>query len=338
MIRVIENKTDWDVFLLALEPNTFLQSWAWGETQKKVGEGVLRLGVFDGEQQVAAALILIVNARRGRHYLIPHGPIVSDEKKYQECLKEIVSWLKKRATQDKVVALRVAPLIIDTKQSREIFQSFGFRFAPIHVHTELTWVLNIKPASDELLRGMRKTTRQAITKALNSSLTAEVVRDVSAVERFLPLYQETRQRHGFVPFDKKYLGAELGAFLAGQQAFSVFAQLDGRDVAAGIFIKFGPTVFYHHGASIKVPGNLPAAHLVQWAAIQEAKKLGAKQFNFWGIAPDNAPKHPFAGITVFKKGFGGEALNYLHAQDLPLSPGYFKLWVVDTIRRYKRGF
>lgn len=338
MIKEITNSADWDKFLLDISPNTFLQAWAWGEVQREVGEGVLHLGIFEGDRQIGAALVLTVNAKRGRHYLIPHGPIVADESQYQAILAEVVEDLKARGRKANMAAIRVAPLILDNADSRKVFSALGFKFAPLHVHTELTWVLNLKPAPDELLRGMRKTTRQAITKAANSNLKTEIIRDQSALDRFSPLYNETRQRHGFIPFSKKYLHSELSEFLKNDNAYAVFVSLEGRDVAAGIFIRFGQTVFYHHGASIKIPGNLPAAHLVQWTAIQEAKQLGCGRFNFWGIAPDNQPSHPFAGITVFKKGFGGEALDYLHAQDLPLSWTYWSLWLVDKYRKIKRGF
>jgi len=62
-------------------------------------------------------------------------------------------------------------------------------------------------------------------------------------------------------------------------------------------------------------------------------------YNFWGIAPDgSSPKHPFAGITHFKKGFGGKQIDLLRCQDLPLAPKYYINWGVETLRRLKRGF
>ena len=41
-------------------------------------------------------------------------------------------------------------------------------------------------------------------------------------------------------------------------------------------------------------------------------------------------------FLVFKKGFGGFQTDYLHAQDLPLSFGYWINWAIENFRRRKR--
>jgi len=67
---------------------------------------------------------------------------------------------------------------------------------------------------------------------------------------------------------------------------------------------------------------VPAAYLLQWEAIREVKSRGCKLYNFWGIS-DERRNHPWAGLTLFKKGFGGFSKEYLLAQDLPLRPFYW---------------
>jgi lipid II:glycine glycyltransferase (peptidoglycan interpeptide bridge formation enzyme) len=337
-IRLITSSEIWEKIILPWQPNTFLQSWEWGETQTKDKETVQRLAVYQDNQPIAAANVILVNARRGRHYLIPHGPLFSHPQYFQSGLESIIDYLKNTAFQDKAIALRVAPLQISSPQTKSVYAKFGFRPAPLHVHTELTWILDITPNPDTIQANMRKTTRHAIHKAAKAGITCEVLTDPAALNRFWPLYVSTRQRHGFVPFSQKFLRAQWDAFSQTNRVFAVIASHQNHDVAAGIFIHYANTVFYHHGASIKLPSNLPAAQMLQWCAINEAKKRNATRYNFWGIAPDNQPNHPFAGITIFKKGFGGQAINYLHAQDLPLSLGYWRLWLIDTYRKHKRGF
>ena len=70
--------------------------------------------------------------------------------------------------------------------------------------------------------------------------------------------------------------------------------------------------------------------------IQEAKKRGCTLYNFWGVSPDNKPKHPWAGLSLFKKGFGGFEETYLHAQDKPLTKKYWLNYIIETVRRLKR--
>ena len=75
-----------------------------------------------------------------------------------------------------------------------------------------------------------------------------------------------------------------------------------------------------------------------WEAIREAKKRGCVTFNFWGIAPQGDRKHPWAGLTFFKTGFGGYERNYIHAHDLPLTQRYWVNYIIESVRRIKRGF
>ena len=108
-------------------------------------------------------------------------------------------------------------------------------------------------------------------------------------------------------------------------------------LASAIIMYYGHQGAYHHGASI--PTKIPASYLLQWEAIKEAKQRGKKFYNFWGIAPDDAPaSHPFKGITLFKTGFGGQKYELLPCQDLPLSFKYNLTRVIELVRKKKRGF
>lgn len=337
-IKEIDNKDSWNNYLLLLHPNTFLQSWEWGQVQRHSGEGIQYLGMFENETQVGAALVLTVNARRGRHLFIPHGPLSKNEQTTRNCLPALIDYCRAKARDVRAGALRIAPLLLTTPENTTFFKQLGFRPAPLHVHTELTWVLDINKSEEELRAGMRKTTRHAIKKAQQAGITIDIQRDPAALERFFPLYTTTKHRHDFTPFSQSFLREQVQQFAQDNRVYLCFAQHEGKDLAGAIIVHFGTTAFYHHGASRKIPSHLPASQLLQWESIREAKRRGATRYNFWGIAPDNQPNHPFAGITTFKKGFGGYALDYMHAQDLPLSPSYTTLWLVDTYRKWKRGF
>lgn len=345
-IREITDRATWESFVLGQQTCTFLHSWEWGEVQRATGESVQRLGVFEDEQLVAVALVILVKAKRGYHYLIPHGPISAPGAEMGEVLSVLRSYLDTRSQKDKAVALKIAPLLEAGPEHEQLFKQGKFMPSPLHSHAELTWVLDITTPLDQLLDGMRKTTRHAIKKAEAAGVTTEIITDASALERFWPLYEQTKQRHGFVPWSRETIAGQLCIFGEHDRIFTVIARYRREDVAAAICPVYGGTTFYYHGASKKLPSSVPAAQLLQWAAIQEAKRRGCNHYNFWGIAPSSVkatdgkpdPKHPFAGITTFKKGFGGRAVNYLHAQEIPLSLWYMKLWLVDVWRKYRRGF
>jgi lipid II:glycine glycyltransferase (peptidoglycan interpeptide bridge formation enzyme) len=125
------------------------------------------------------------------------------------------------------------------------------------------------------------------------------------------------------------------------------ARYDGSVIAASIHMHCGRETSYHHGASDSMHAKIPASYLLQWRAIQDAKKRGDRVYNFWGIAPQTASSdgssthqssHPFAGVTLFKTGFGGEIKNLAHAMDLPLSSRYYVTRGIEFIRKWRRGF
>ncbi|PIT97854.1 MAG: hypothetical protein COT71_03840, partial [Candidatus Andersenbacteria bacterium CG10_big_fil_rev_8_21_14_0_10_54_11] len=206
MLKEITDRRQWNQFLLRIEPNTFLHSWEWGQVQQTAGEAVRYLGFFSAshsQQQTGAALVVTVNARRGRHYLIPHLPAEAVARaggpSPREFLNELVPYLKSRAKQDGAVALRIAPLLKNTPAHQQVLRSFGFRPAPMHVHAELTWIIDIEKTDAELLAGMRKTTRHAIRKAEQAGVAIDLINDPDeALARFWPLYEQTRARHGFI--------------------------------------------------------------------------------------------------------------------------------------------
>lgn len=337
-VSSINSAANWESFLARCKPNTFLQSWAWGKVQRGLSEQVKYLGFYSGSTQVAVALVILVNAKRGRHYLIPHGPILLPGVDVGAVVRALTVFLRSCAGSDGATAMRIAPLFLQNDDTENLFKQLKFISAPLHVHAERTWLLDITGSEEKLLSGMRKTTRQAINKAAQAGVQIDIINDRSALDRFWPLYETTRTRHGFVPWSREALSLQLEQFGANNQIYTVLARYQQQDLAAAICINYGSTVFYYHGASGNVFKEIPAAQLVQWHAILEARRRKAGHYNFWGIAPENQPKHPFAGITTFKKGFGGQALDYMHARDLPFTWGYLRLWLIDSFRKWRRGF
>ena len=77
-----------------------------------------------------------------------------------------------------------------------------------------------------------------------------------------------------------------------------------------------------------------APYLVQWESILEAKKRGCVNYDFGGTAPEGSVKHPWAGITRFKKGFGGREVSFIGAYDLPLNKRWY--WIYKVARGLNR--
>lgn len=333
-IREISDKKIWEDFVLSQPNNSFFQSWDWGEVQEALRYKIWRLGISDKNKLVGAAQVVKVTARRGRFLHLRHGPILGKwQAKY---LDPLVEEIKKIGNQENVWFIRISPLIEKSEKNQQFFQQRGFRPAPIHGQdAELAWVLDITRSEDEILAGMRKTTRYLVRKA--QKLGVEVIEGQTEqdLDVFLRLYQKTAQRQDFVPHqgleeEWKILGREnlVRLYLAKYQEIVL---------AGALIIFYGDQVVYHHSGADRL-SDIPATYALLWEAIQKAKKEGKSIFNFWGIAPFDKPHHPWKGLTLFKTGFGGETKEYIHAQDLPLSPFYWLTWLVESTRRIKKGY
>lgn len=327
----VREKDMWEDFILSHAPHALFQSWRWGEVQKKSGEEVDRFGLYDGKELVGIAQIIVVAAKRGTFLHVRHGPVWKDQKYWSEFSR----LMRDMAQKEGAWFIRISPLIPPTSENKQILNNHGFYPAPIHeVDAERCWILDLTESEEELLLGMRKTTRYEIRLAQKSGVSVRLSADPKELKHFFQLYEATSQRHGFVGHTA--IKEEFEVFIQDGNAVLLLGQYNGTVTAAAIVLFYGGQAIYHHGAS--KPSKLPVSHLVQWEAIREAKKRGMKLYNFWGIAPEDKPNHPWRGITLFKKGFGGREVTYIHAHDLPVSPLYVIPKTVETIRRIMKGY
>ena len=195
-------------------------------------------------------------------------------------------------------------------------------------------MLDLGPSEDAILAGMRKTVRYEIRHAEKDGIEVFSTTNPEYLKEFFALYAQTSTRQGFVPHTG--IREEFEVFTKKHQAVLYLGKAGGQTLSAAIILYYGNQAIYHHGAS--VPSKLPVSSVIQWEAIREAKKRGMNVYNFWGIAPENSLKHPWRGITLFKKGFGGREINYIHAQDLAISPMYVLPRTVELVRRISRGY
>lgn len=331
IIKEITDKNTWEDFFSQIEEKTFLQSFNWGEFQKDLGEKVWRLGIYENELIAVCSVVKVV-AKRGTFLLVSHP-----HKMEKDVLRFLIEELKKIS--EGCHFIRFCPLYERNKESKEMFSSLGFKKAPIHVHPELTWKLNLENSEEDLLKGMRKTTRYLIKQGgKNEDLEIIKSRDVKDIKIFNDIYQETVKRHHFHPFSLNYLEKEFLNFK--DNAVIFLAKYKGEYIASSIVIFWSGIGFYHQGASSQKYPKIPASYLMQWQAILEARNRGCKSYNFWGIADtkteEELKKHPWKGLTLFKKGFGGYRKDYLKTQDLPLSFRYNIIRLFEKIRKAKR--
>ncbi len=298
----------WENFLLA-QPNTiFVQSPEYAEFYRNMDEEGRIWGVFNevGEL-VAGTLIISVHARRGNFWLLPYGPIISSKivgVDQAVIFSFLVQLLKQEAKKAQMDFVRVSPFIATSdKVMAEAFVVNKFIRSPLHILAEHTWLLDIAPSEEDLLKNMEKNHRNLIRRCEKEGVRVEISTDPEAVEEFNRMHDVTVKRHNFHRFPNGYVRKEFNA-LAPKNAAVIKAYLpDGTLDAVGIFMFYGTMSCYRHAASLMSDKHLPTSYAVQWAAIKEAKK-GDAQFIIFGVLLHLVPKRIilFTELRILKKG------------------------------------
>jgi peptidoglycan pentaglycine glycine transferase (the first glycine) len=69
------------------------------------------------------------------------------------------------------------------------------------------------------------------------------------------------------------------------------------------------------GASMEAQRNVMAPYLLHFEIMRRAKAVGFKEYDFWGVAPENEPNESWYDISVFKRKFGGREVNLIPPLD-----------------------
>lgn len=331
-IKEIVEKKVWEDFIASREEANFLQSWYWGEFQQRLGRQIHRTGIYKKNKLVGVMLSIEENAKRGKYLIVPGGPIIDWED--QELIDCSFSEMKRIAKQQKLAFVRIRPQVIENENSKKVFEQNGARLSPMHLTADLTYQLDITKSEEELLSNMRKATRYEIRKAEKLGINVTSSKNESNIKKFYELQLNTAKRQKFVPFSYDFFNQQFKTFFENDLALIFTATFEDKVLAQAFIIFYNSEAVYHYGVSTEDGRKYPGAYLLQWEAIKEAKKRGIKKYNFWGVAPIENTSHRFSGVSLFKRGFGGEDVQYLHAHDLIISyPKYIFNFVVESIRK-----
>lgn len=334
-IRPVTNKNEWRAFVGSHEPYSMLQAWNWGDFEEKQEHEVLRLGLYEGDELIGTGLYTIVRSRRANYIVTHSGPLIDwdDKSQFEMFHTYVLSYCREH----KLDFMRFrAPLLYDETRREELL-AFGYKSAPMYFNAEYTIVLDISKSEDELLHAMRKNTRYYVRRSEKEGVTVRVSTDVSDIEILFDVYQKTVERQHFVPYNKEFFYHEFESFVRDELIEILVAEKDGVPLAAAFLVYYDDTAFYHHSGSVRTDPDVYAQYALQWALITRAKERGCKRYDFWGVAPTDDPKHPRAGLTLFKRGFGGERVRWMNTLDYPVNRlKYWIMWLYVKLERWQK--
>ncbi|KKP29209.1 MAG: hypothetical protein UR15_C0020G0004 [Parcubacteria group bacterium GW2011_GWA2_31_28] len=165
-----------------------------------------------------------------------------------------------------------------------------------------TYLINLQNKSnDDLWNNMEKRSRTAIRKAKKNNISIKQIHTLYDLKEYYKLHCETYKRTKAKPHPFSY----FKIIYEKKWANIFFAYLEDKLIATLNVSIFKNNALYWTSASDHKFSSLGANNLLQWHAIKWAKSKGCKWYDS-GEAILNTDNSKFAGLTKFKKSFGGE--------------------------------
>lgn len=304
---------DWNKRVEGLDGG-FLQSREWGQFQLAIGRK-LHFG-YDTNW----AWLAVERSGRGIRYLLAsYGPLVLVDTAFEPA----IAHLAKLGQELKVDFVRFEPQAHTT--ATNLIKLGAQKIAP--VQPEQTWVLDLTHSEETLRHGLASGHRNRINGAEKRGVTIYATQDLDELPDFLRLLDDTARHSHIKNHPAAYYQTMAETLISLGVAQFYVASVNGQKVSISLVYDWHGIRYYTHTGNDQVLNRqYHASVYLVWQMILEAKKAGLQWFDFWGIAPSDEPNHPWAGITAFKKGFGGKQIDYLGTWDLPLREAKYQLY------------
>lgn len=336
------------------------QTPEWGHFQSKV-PGREKYWIIVLEEKLTPKILagtLLVRQALPHGYCwlyAPRGPLLDydDSQVAHSQMSALLAEIKKIANKEKAIFLRVDPLIQSFSKSARADSPLHFPHFRQNIHgfqPDHTLILDLTKSEEELLSEMKPKGRYNIKLAEKKGVT--IYKSTNLVA-FYQILGETTSRDGFHGHDLNFYQNMLENL--GHRATLYLAEYEGKIIAGALNTFYKDTATYYYGASSNAYRNVMAPYLLHWQAIKEAKAAGYTKYDFFGIAPTHElsecasqqaspqgtdpkrPKgaevknHPWAGVTEFKKKFGGTEVSYQLPQEFVFKKSLYLLY-----RAYKK--
>lgn len=312
-----------------------LQSWEWGEFRQQTGLKVERLGFFDQGQLLKAFQLTfhqlpILNQAIG---YFPKGPEPDPDQ---------IAALQQLAKKHRALFIKLEPNVKKPlEQAAENNPSITFlKQYPVEegrpLFTRYTFQLDLSSSEEELLAKMTSKTRYNLRLAEKKGVRVYEDSSDAGLEAYLQILAETTDRQGFYAHSPDYFRKMWATLKSGGMMHLFRADYQGQTLVSWIVFVFNGVLYYPYGASRSAFREVMASNLMMWEVIRFGKNQGCGSFDMWGsLGPEPDEKDPWYGFHRFKKGYGGELVEFLGSYDLISNYPLYKIYSVAEDWRWK---
>lgn len=334
VLKEIFKGEDWNLTSIFSE-TPFTQSFEYGNWQKASGKKVRRFIVLADGAPVCFFQIIFFSLTSSKTYgYIPYGPVANSFA--PDLLEFLQENILKISKEEKAIFTRLdftpdvrREDISDIFHKPRFYSYLGAYFQPRY-----EWILPLAPSAESLLANMHQKARYSVRLAEKKGVSVEIV--TKDFEKYLPdfleLMQTTSSRNNFSLHEKDYYENIFKLSQDSKNVFLAVASLAGKILVIDFIFIYGDTAMYVFGGSSNESRNISAPHLAKWKAIEHAKNLGLRFYNFGGIEdPERKLYKDWEGLTEFKKKFGGEVLKHSDFYDVVAEPFWYFLYNVRKL-------
>ena len=288
-----------------------MQSSFWADFKRAEGYEVTRLAYeIDGQMTGGASLLRFHLPGDPNFVLCPEGPVLpwSDVPLVRTALQGLVALTREIPN---ALGLRIEPHLPTPLPS--ILRNWAD--APTDLTPADTLILDLKKTEDQLLAEAHAKCRYNLRIADRDGVEVMRSQDTSECHEFYELLQETSWRTGFFSEPLGFFLNLASTLFARDSAEFFFARVDGKLLAAILVVYFGHRATYLYGASSSTDRNKMPAYPLHRAAMRAARARGCVEYDMYGIDGFERRDHLYAGITRFKKQWGGSVHQRIGARD-----------------------
>ena len=320
------DKDLWDNLVEKIPESGFMQSWAWSLFKEKEGQKVLRLGVFDGKTLCAGAMVYYVPSMIGASALeLPHGPVLPwhEPAKAAQAFSTLFEELKKIAQEIGAPMARIEPFMMAPIPA---FIGKVVR-APLDLIPTPTLLVPVSWDDEGILSQMTAKGRYNVNLAQKKGVEVGWSVDETALDDFYSLFELTFHRHDFAGESRSFFQNMLLALRSDHRIRIYTARYRGMLLASAITVFCGRRATYLYGGNLPFLSSAMASYAIHWQMIKDAREAGCLEYDFYGIAPEGQPFHPYAKFSQFKSRFGGRRVSTVGAHDIYFYSQLAKMWV-----------
>lgn len=290
----------------------FTQAPFYGRWQERDGKIVVYFAALQGDNVIASGLAVKYDAPGGISFFYsPYGPVAQGWS--TELLAELRAFFTPIAKQTGTSFVRFDnDLLGDLPEVHVVTNKLA---ATASLQSRAEWLLDISSSQEDIWMGLHKHARYNVRLAERANVKLEIFEpDKTPLDTFLGLMQTTAKRDSFGAQTKQYYKSVLEC-LPADSGFVIICTIDNKPAAAAIFAAYDGVLHYVFAGSSDDFRKIAPPYYVIWNGILEAKRRGLNTLNFGGITEDVKGQH-LAGVTGFKKRFGGYSTNHPNPVDL----------------------